>query len=411
VRYSYHCFETCRHPNCQCPEYKITLQYPDLPLVDVGGNKVILLPPEVCTILPGQPFRGKLLEEQISEMIKVSAKPPNVNANAITVSGLRELGFMRGPNVSPVLDAFGISISSDMAVVPARILTPPRIRYGKGEQGVDDKASWNLRNVVFAEGAKLDRWTVLVIKDGNRHDEFNGAQDLELRTIIEGFTSMCRTCGISVIPTPPLIAVAELPRKDPQDPTRSQAINAIRSALMATKQKPAFLLVILSNGDKHIYSGLKHLCDVYLDVPNVCVQAARIRKDRGQLQYYANVALKVNMKLGGVNHIVDEVSISKLRQHPTMLVGMDVTHPGPSTVKGTPSIAAVVASADLRFSQYPASMRIQESKKEVCYYHSSSQPRFTTPTDDHRPTGHDGGTFTGLPQQEQRPSPEGSCVS
>jgi len=339
----------------------------------VGGNKSIYLPPEVCTILPGQPFRGKLPDEQTGEMIKVSAKPPNVNANAITVAGLRELGFTRGPNLSPILDVFGVSIGNDMAVVPARILTPPRIRYGRGEQIVDDKASWNLRNVVFAEGAKLGPWTVLVIKDGNRYDEFNDAQDPELRSIIEGFASMCRTCGISVPQTPPLVAVAELPRKDPQDPIRTYAINTIRSTLMATKQKPALLLVILSNSDKHIYSGLKHLCDVYLDVPNVCVQSAKIRREKGQLQYYANVALKVNMKLGGVNHAVDEASMVKLRQPSTMVVGMDVTHPGPSTVKGTPSIAAVVASADLRFSQYPASMRIQETKKEVCWCLSSSK--------------------------------------
>ncbi|KAH8993572.1 argonaute-like protein [Lactarius hatsudake] len=346
-------------------KYKINLRYPNLPLVDVGGQKSILLPPEVCSILPGQPFRGRLLDEQTGEMIKVAAKTPNVNANAITVSGLRELGFLRGSHVSPILDVFGVAIGNEMAVVPGRILTSPRIRYGKGEQSVDDRASWNLRNVVFAEGSKLGAWTVLVIKDGNRREEFGDAQDPELRGVIQGFASMCRTCGISVPQAPPLIAVAELPRKDPQDPIRSQAINTIRSALMATKQKPSFLLVILSNGDKHIYSGLKHLCDVYLDVPNVCVQAGKIRKDRGQLQYFANVALKVNMKLGGMNHSVDDPSLSKLRQPPTMLVGMDVTHPGPSTIKGTPSIAAVVASADLRFSQYPASMRIQETKKEM----------------------------------------------
>lgn len=349
-------------------EYKINLRYPNLPLVDVGGQKSICLPPEVCSIIPGQPFRGRLLDEQTSEMIKVAAKTPNVNAHAITVSGLRELGFIQGPNVSPLLDIFGVAIGNEMAVVPARILTPPRIRYGKGEQSVDDRASWNLRNVVFAEGSKLGPWTVLVIKDGNRREEFGDAQDLELRNVIQGFASMCRTCGISVPQAPPLIAMAELPRKDPQDPIRNQAINAIRSALMATKQKPSFLLVILSNGDKHIYSGLKHLCDVYLDVPNVCVQAGKIRRDRGQLQYFANVALKVNMKLGGNNHNVEDPSLSKLRLPPTMLVGMDVTHPGPSTVKGTPSIAAVVASADLRFSQYPASMRIQETKKEVCWH-------------------------------------------
>jgi len=48
-----------------------------------------------------------------------------------------------------------------------------------------------------------------------------------------------------------------------------------------------------------------------------------------------------------------------------MLVGIDVTHPGPGSVKGTPSIAAVVASYDQMYAQFPCSMEIQESRKEV----------------------------------------------
>jgi eukaryotic translation initiation factor 2C len=54
-----------------------------------------------------------------------------------------------------------------------------------------------------------------------------------------------------------------------------------------------------------------------------------------------------------------------LKKVPTMLMGIDVTHPGPGSVKGTPSIAAVVASYESEFAQYPASMEIQETKKEV----------------------------------------------
>lgn len=48
-----------------------------------------------------------------------------------------------------------------------------------------------------------------------------------------------------------------------------------------------------------------------------------------------------------------------------MLVGIDVTHPGPGSVRGTPSIAAVVASVDGNYAQFPVSMEIQESKKEM----------------------------------------------
>jgi hypothetical protein len=61
---------------------------------------------------------------------------------------------------------------------------------------------------------------------------------------------------------------------------------------------------------------------------------------------------------------------------------MDVTHPGRGSAEGTrkcylrivkpgthsfdeASIAAVVASVDAEFSQYPASLGIQKSRKEV----------------------------------------------
>ena len=71
------------------------------------------------------------------------------------------------------------------------------------------------------------------------------------------------------------------------------------------------------------------------------------------------------MKLGGINHNLDMDSMQWLKQEPTMLVGMDVTHPGPGSLRGSPSIAAVVASVDDQFAQYPASLKIQESKKEV----------------------------------------------
>jgi len=54
-----------------------------------------------------------------------------------------------------------------------------------------------------------------------------------------------------------------------------------------------------------------------------------------------------------------------LTKKKTMIVGIDVTHPGPTSREGTPSIAAVVASVDDSFVQFPASMRVQQSKKEA----------------------------------------------
>jgi eukaryotic translation initiation factor 2C len=311
-------------------EYQITLRHPDLPLVDVGGQKANLLPPEVCEILPGQHFRGRFSDDQAASMIKVACRPANANAGAIVGPGLTALGFRQG---SGPLNAFGLSISTEMAVVPGRLLPAPGIKYAQGSPRVDERASWNLRDVKFEVGGQLDNWAVLLIKDGHDRDEFRDTNDPELRQVIQGFASMCRKCGMRVGNADPKFVSTRLPPGNRTDPTRRSAIFAIRDTLRGMGSKPTLVLVILSNGDKHIYSGLKSLCDGHLAVPTVCVHASKIRKSSPQ--YFANVALKVNMKMGGVNHGLDQGSMEWLKKVPTMLVGMDVTHPGPRSVKGT----------------------------------------------------------------------------
>ena len=239
------------------------MKYPDIPLVDVGGQKSNLLPAEICEILPNQAFRGKLTDEHTAAMITVAAKPPNVNAISISDRGLEELGFKNG---SEQLNAFGISIGSEMTVVPGRILPPPGIKYGQGTPSVDEKASWNLRNVKFTKGARLENWAVLVVLDGNARDEFSRPDDPELVATYRGFASMCKNSGMSVEQKDPSVIAARLPPKNANDPTRALAVNTIKQQLMSIKTKPSLVLVILSSGDKHVYAGIKHLCDCYLDL-------------------------------------------------------------------------------------------------------------------------------------------------
>ncbi|KAK2460802.1 hypothetical protein APHAL10511_007272 [Amanita phalloides] len=361
---SQYVFETPEYPNGISVEdfyrkkHKITLRYPGLPLVDasIQGKKMkVLFPPELCEILPNQAFLGKLTDTHTSNMIEIAAQPPNANATAIVDQGLKLLGFA---GTSSPRDKFGVTIKPEMTVVPGRILDRPRIEYGRysSTPPIDERASWNLRGVKFTSGRKLDNWAVLVIHDGSP-DEFQ-LQDPALKVTITAFTKTCQDSGMQGM-TPPQYLEVTLPEFDKHDPLRENAIEIIRRKM--DKLKLNLVLILLADGNKHIYAGIKRLFDTILDI------GYKIKNNKGQVQYFANVALKINAKLGGVNHKLDKNNnnMTWFAQQPTMLVGIDVTHPGKGTVKGTPSIAAVVANWDAHFVQFPASMELQKSKQEM----------------------------------------------
>ncbi|KIJ60908.1 hypothetical protein HYDPIDRAFT_31786 [Hydnomerulius pinastri MD-312] len=348
-------------------KHGITLERPELPLVDVSSpRQKNYLPPEVCDIISGQGFRGELSGGHTTNLLDVACQPPNVFGNAIMSRGLDDLGFR---NPGPVMEAFGVTVDPNMVVIPGRILDKPKVAYSGGATApIGDRASWNLQGVKFAEGALLPNWAVLVIKDG-KPKEFTGAEDPKMRSVVEAFRGMCIKSGMRV-PKSPVYDAVQLPPKDRTDPFRDAAIKKIEQqlrSLMSRKPPPALVLVILADEDKHIYTGIKSLCDLKLDIATICMQSEKVNKEGNLAQYYANVALKVNMKMGGINHKLDPRSGAWLQSASTMVVGMDVTHPsrGSGSVKGTPSIVAVVASVDNHYAQYPASLAIRKSKVEI----------------------------------------------
>lgn len=298
-------------------------------LVNIGAQTEIYIPAELCDILLNQPHRGKLSTEQAILMSTVARRPPTINGESIVNLVRHHFGL---DVIRPELQSFGITIGPDMAVVPGRILPKPGITYASSAAAsISARASWNLVGIKFAIGAHLDNWAVLVIKD-NAPSEFAGPLDQDLRDIVSGFRHICNASGMQIT-ADPRYATAQLPGRDPSDPLRLAAVQIIQDTLLNVKPKPALILVMLASGDGAIYEGVKHLCDVRLDVATVCVQSSKIR--RRNPHYLANVALKVNMKLGGVNHKLDADSQGWLNDAPTMIVGMDVTHPSPGSPVGS----------------------------------------------------------------------------
>lgn len=86
-------------------------------------------------------------------------------------------------------------------------------------------------------------------------------------------------------------------------------------------------------------------------------------------QYFSNVSMKVNLKLGGSNWSLSSTDLPPKR---TIIMGCDVVHPNPGSKAA--SIAAIVATSDITASDYKAEFRMQDARVEIiqCVFPFSS---------------------------------------
>ena len=246
-----------------------------------------------------------------------------------------------------------------MITVDGRILPPPTISYGGNSNVSSAAGSWNMIKQRFCVGAKIQSWTYLEVREGSRSLLYEPLIDL-----MKEFRRMMQTCGLDVaVPNPPtgLPAAEILAGPHPSNETKLDGY----FSRIAQKKEASMLLIVLPAKLQGLYSIIKYLTDVKYGLHTVCCVAAKLGNDRGRPQYLANVALKWNLKRGGVNQQVSPGSLGILTKTRTMVVGIDVTHPSPGSMEEAPSVAGVVASINDRFAQWPASVRIQKGREEM----------------------------------------------
>ena len=96
-------------------------------------------------------------------MIRHTSNPPREMKKLIS-EGIRD---KLSVSSDPVLHAFGMTISTELAVVPGRVLNLPSIQYHPSAQNANvrpkaDDGGWNLRDVKFAKaGEELRDWCVV----------------------------------------------------------------------------------------------------------------------------------------------------------------------------------------------------------------------------------------------------------
>lgn len=324
--------------------YNITLRIPQAWLLNCGTReKPVWIPPELCEVVPGQAYRGKLSDAQGNEMIKIAARSPGENARRIAHGAHKVIGF-QGNN--PSLAAFGVGVDSKMIVIKGRILPAPPVSYGKNAQITPTEASWNMRGKQFVGPIKLAKWSFLKL-GGARFEKSH----------LQSFQRALNDYGLGTEGSlNPRGFESPLPgSEDANDASIQKIFRTMHDAGVK------MVLVVLPTASKVTYGRVKYWGDVKAGIHSVCVLAENL--DKGA-QYYANVALKFNLKCGGVNQLLEK-QLGFLNNGNTMVVGIDVAHPAPKSMEGNPSIAAVVASIDCQYGQWPGSIRCQASRKEM----------------------------------------------
>ncbi|GKZ75450.1 hypothetical protein AnigIFM56816_000103 [Aspergillus niger] len=340
---------------------------PKMPVVNVGTREnPSYLPVEVCEVVPGQQANTKLTPNQTRNMLNFAVRSPPHNAQSIAAQGTDVLGLGASPN--PTLVDFGIQNDVRLITVPGRVLPAPSVLY-RDENRPNQKqikpfsGSWNMRSIRFSTSTKLPSWTWLSLDyEGARYPAIK-PEDLSAN--LKGFTDKLNEIG--VIASPPKTGAATLlTRRGSDEEVREYNTKAIDSAVagLIEKHKPMLILTILPSNDADIYNTVKRACDLTHGVRNVNVVADKFRKLNND-QYWANVGLKFNLKLGGNNQLIDPKELGLIGQNKTMLVGVDVTHPSPGSSSAAPSVAGMVASIDSTLGQWPAELRIQKPREEM----------------------------------------------
>ncbi|KAJ1926989.1 hypothetical protein IWQ60_003327 [Tieghemiomyces parasiticus] len=325
----------------------ITLRYPYLPCVEV--KRGVLLPLEVCTVASGVRYARKLTPVQTAEMIKFTCIRPHDRFNRIRSNAPQLINFN-----NPYLKAFGIRVNPRILVTPARTLAPPSLVYdqrGQGQQVSPRDGAWNMKGLRFNTPSALRSYGILVL------DRHHPRMVAALSSAINELFRACGQVGMQLTDkrAQPVFA-------SPHSNLQQGLRNAWNEGHKACGAAPQVVFVILPSADAQVYGEIKRISDTVMGAPTQCLQSGKFQK--GGIQYMANVALKLNVKLRGVNCQLRPGQVPFLTSNPTMVVGADVTHPEPGSV-GQNSIAAIVATLDASYARFTSRVDHQTPGTEM----------------------------------------------
>ncbi|PIL23868.1 Argonaute [Ganoderma sinense ZZ0214-1] len=314
-------------------KYNVTVHHAECVGVRLGRSAII--PAEFCEIVEGQLFKRKIPADVQKKFLSFATQRPEVRLNTIrkAVGGAPHEQQFDYAN-SDFMREVGMSVSTEPLLLPSQVIQPPCIRFQDSQRlegaFVPSLGAWNVKDRRFwRPGSVLKIWAVI---------NFDKAQEWELQSFLRTLITNLQSLVVQTVQPQIFSGNQGNPRH-----ALEEAGRFMRAQCMGN-EKPQLLLVFLpaNAGDCRRY--VKYWGDMVADISTQCVRGGKWNhaRDKQLDQYCNNLALKINVRLEGVNSMIDSPFTRDLL-YDSMVIGADVGHPGPG-VATRPSMTGFVAS-------------------------------------------------------------------
>lgn len=344
--------------------YNVRLQRPNQPCVRTNVKRGTFVPMEVLTVVEKQRMSNALTPAQTTAMIKCAATKPDKRRDGAVAATRRA-----NHNQDPVCKDFGVSVQPGLVQGEGRVLPPPSMEYrvpGGSVQAPkytrvaprEGAGSWQMGNRdLLRFGCQMYSWAIINIS--------RARQDVVER-FAQGLSRKAKSDGVDIIVHEPRIYNCRQDRIEQQ--MKDVASEFRRDEKLRVGNRQLQLIVIIKDKvESQGYNLIKRVGDLELGiVTQICLEKNVFKANN---QYFGNVILKINAKLGGQNFVAltyppaSGIPKTPFEDVPHIILGADVTHPSPGG--RSPSVAALVGSKDRHGTQYTGSIRNQPSRQEI----------------------------------------------
>ncbi|VDM10677.1 unnamed protein product [Wuchereria bancrofti] len=332
------------------------LKFPKLPCVHVGPiTRNIYFPLEVCMLDTPQKYNKKLNDKQTSTIIRAAAVDA-ISREQRIASLCEQAGFQ----YDPFLREFGLQINPKMFETIGRVLTPPRILFGENNRRTDPivtpkDGAWSMDNQQLYLPASCHSYSMIAIVSPREQNN--------LQAFCQTLMQKANQMGMEFPNWPDLVKYGR---------TKEDIVilfNEIATEYKQTGTTCDLVIVVLPTKNSDLYMTVKECSDMIHGIMSQCILMKNVM--RSSSATCCNMILKMNMKLGGINSrvIADSITQKYLIDVPTLIIGIDVTHPTQHEERqNIPSVAAIVANLDLYPQSYGANIKIQRKCRESVVY-------------------------------------------